>query len=270
MRTLCILLLSIITMSQISAQAWTKAKGKSFLKLDFTSLTGNKVFADNSEIIDFQDYSFNTISFYGEYGINDRLTVVSYVPFLQSNTLQESPLGSAASNTGFGDVDIAFRYAVFKNRFPLSLTLLLGIPTGEYTDANELFTGDGEFNQMIKIASGLGTSRWWLQGGIGFNNRTENFSDEIRYDAEFGYKFLNNKLLTMLKLGGVAPLDNGTAATTRTGLFSNNVAYLAPALEIMYYIKPHVGVLLRGAGAGSGARNVQATPSLSFGAFYEN
>lgn len=270
MRIIFFFLFAVLSWSNITAQAWTKEKGKSFLKLDFTSLTGNRIFDDKSEVVEFQDYSFNTFSLYGEYGITDKFTVVSYIPFLQTNTLKESASGPEASNAGFGDVDIALRYALVKNKFPLTLTLLLGIPTGEYVDPNELFTGDGEFNQMLKIASGAGADKWWVQGGIGYNNRSENFSDEIRYDAEFGYKFLNKKLLTMLKLGGVSPLDNGTAATTKTGLFSNNVAYFSPAIELMYFIKPNFGLTLRGAGAGAGARNVQATPSLSFGVFLEN
>jgi hypothetical protein len=257
----------MFVITSANSQAWTKEKGKSFLKLDFTTITGNQLFNDKAEVVDFQDYSFNTVSFYGEYGITNKLTAVTYIPFLQSNSLKASALGLDASNVGFGDVDIAIRYAISKEKFPLTATLLLGIPTGEFVEPNELFTGDGEFNQMLKIASGAGADKWWVQGGVGFNNRTENFSDEIRFDAEFGYKFLNKKLMTMLKVGGISPLDNGKAATTKTGLFSNNVAYTSPAIELMYFVKPNFGITFRGAGAGSGARNVQATPSFSLGVF---
>lgn len=267
MRSICILAFAILTTTTSFGQAWTKEKGKSFLKLDFTTITGNKIFDDKSEVVDFQDFSFNTLSFFGEYGITNKLTAVAYIPFLQSNSLKSTALGPDASNVGFGDVDIAIRYAISKEKFPLTATLLLGIPTGEFVEPNELFTGDGEFNQMLKIASGAGAEKWWVQGGVGFNNRTQNFSDEIRFDAEFGYKFLNKKLMTMLKIGGISPLDNGKAATTKTGLFSNNVAYISPAIELMYFVKPNFGITFRGAGAGANARNVQATPSFSLGVF---
>lgn len=267
MRSLIILTLSLFVLTTTFSQAWTKEKGKSFLKLDFMTITGNQLFNDKSEIVDFQDYSFNTVSFYGEYGITNKLTAVGYIPILQSNSLKESALGPEASNAGFGDVDLGFRYAISQEKFPLTVTVMLGIPSGDNKDVNELYTGDGEFNQIVKLASGLGKGNWWLQGGVGFNNRSKDFSDEIRFDAEFGYKFFQNKLMAMLKFGGVSPLDNGSAALTRTGLFSNNVAYFSPAIELMYYIKPTFGLALRGAGASATSRNVQATPSLSFAVF---
>ena len=257
----------LFTVINANGQAWTKEKGKSFLKLDFTSITGNKLFNDKSEVVDFQDYSFNTVSFYGEYGITNKITTVGYIPLLQSNSLKASALGPKASNAGFGDADLGFRYAISKEKFPLAVTVMFGIPSGDNKDANQLYTGDGEFNQIVKLASGVGKGNWWLQGGLGFNNRSKDYSDEIRFDAEFGYKFLQNKLLAMLKFSGVSPMDNGKAPLTRTGLFSNNVAYFSPAIELMYYIKPKFGIALRGAGAGATSRNIQATPSLSFAFF---
>ncbi|HMR90438.1 MAG TPA: hypothetical protein PKD51_19890 [Saprospiraceae bacterium] len=250
-----------------SGQAWTKEKGKSFLKLDFTTITGNQLFNDKAEVVDFQDYSFNTVSFYGEYGITNKLTAVGYIPLLQSNSIKASALGPEASNASFGDVDLGFRYAISKEKFPLTLTVMLGIPSGDNKDSNELYTGDGEFNQIVKLASGLGKGNWWLQGGVGFNNRSKDYSDEFRFDAEFGYKFMQSKLLAMLKFSGVSPMDNGTAPLNRTGLFSNNVSYFSPAIELMYYISPKYGLALRGAGASPSSRNVQATPSLSLAFF---
>lgn len=267
MRSLIILSLSLLAVTTAFSQAWTKEKGKSFLKLDFTSITGNQLFNDKSDVVDFRDYSFNTVSFYGEYGITNKITAVGYVPLLQSNSLKASSLGPEASNAGFGDVDLGLRYAISKEKFPLALTIMLGIPSGNNEDINELHAGDGEFNQLVKLASGVGKGNWWLQGGVGFNNRSNDFSDEIRFDAEFGYKLFQNKLLAILKFGGVSPLDNGNALLTRTGLFSNNVAYFAPALEVMYYIKPKFGLAFRGAGASPNSRNIQATPSLSFAVF---
>ncbi len=267
MRFVFILALAILTTTTSFGQAWTKEKGKSFLKLDFTTITGNKLFNDKSEVVDFQDYSFNTVSFYGEYGITHKLTAVGYIPLLQSNSLKASASGPEASNAGFGDVDMGFRYAISKEKFPLAVTVMLGIPSGDNKDANQLYTGDGEFNQIVKLASGVGKENWWLQGGVGFNNRSKNYSDEVRFDAEFGYKFLSNKLMAMLKFTGVSPMDNGNAPLSKTGLFSNNVTYFSPAIELMYYIKPKLGVALRGAGASPSSRNVQATPSLSFAVF---
>ena len=73
--------------------------------------------------------------------------------------------------------------------------------------------------------------------------------------------------MTILKLGGRTPVGEGKAPLSSTGLFSNNVAYFTPAIEVLYYIKPTYGLAFRGAGAGANARNVQATPSISFALF---
>jgi hypothetical protein len=264
--TILILVFSIFTVS-VQAQAWTKDKGHGFFKLDYSLLSGNKLFDDDAKIIDYRDYQFSTVSFYGEYGLSRRLSLVGYVPLIQNNKVKASGNMPKASNTAFGDIDVALRYALFKDKFPLTVTLQLGLPTGDHDDVNELFTGDGEFNQMVKVSSGGGTEKWWIQGGLGYNNRSENFSDEIRFDAEFGIKLFNKKLLPILKFGAVSPLDNGSAPVTRTGLYSNNVSYFSPAIEILYFINSKFGIALRGAGASPTSRNVQATPSLSFAVF---
>ncbi len=217
----------------------------------------------------------HTLSLYGETGITDKLTLQAYIPFFVRNVLNETRgaqsgtlLEPGIEHNNFGDVDIALRYALPFGKLPVSAMLMLGLPTGNSTQDSGLFTGDGEFNQMLKINTGVGASKWWTQFGVGFNNRTKGFSDEIRYDAEFGYKMLNNKLLSIFKLAGIESLNNGTEGATTTGLFSNNVEYLSPGLEFLYFIKPKYGVSFRAAGAIKG-QNVLASPSFSFGFFYQ-
>jgi hypothetical protein len=77
---------------------------------------------------------------------------------------------------------------------------------------------------------------------------------------------LNDKLLTILKLSGIESFNNGTEGATSTGLFSNNVEYLSPGLEFLYFVKPKIGFTFRAAGAVKG-QNVLASPSFSFGIF---
>ena len=75
-----------------------------------------------------------------------------------------------------------------------------------------------------------------------------------------------NKLLTIFKLSGIESLNNGTEAVSSTGLFSNNVEFLSPGLEFLYFLKPKLGISFRVAGAVKG-QNVLASPSFSFGVF---
>jgi protein XagA len=263
--------------SVLNAQAWTKAQNSGFYKLDFSRISAADVFNTKSEVIPFRSITNNITSFYGEYGVTNKFTLIGYVPFLINNQLGElkSTAGAvllpSASETNFGDVDLGFRYQLFnKNGISLSANLLLGLPTGNSTQKDGLLTGDGEFNQMLKLAIGTGKTRWWTQGAVGFNNRTKNFSDEFRYDFEFGYKFFNDRLLTILKLNGIESLDNGTAKENIVGVFSNNVEYAGVGPEILYYVnnKKNVGVSLRIAGSLKG-RNILAAPSIAVGAFVQ-
>lgn len=250
-------------------------KEKGFINWIIHSSTQIKYLTQGGEVVPFRTLGNHTISFYGERGITDKFTIQAYVPFFVKNVLNETKgvqsgtiLEPGIAHNNFGDVDIAFRYALPFGKLPVSATLLLGLPTGNSTQDSGLFTGDGEFNQMIKLSTGFGKTKWWTQFGLGFNNRTEGFSDEIRYDGEFGYKLLNEKLLAMFKLSGIESMNNGNEGASSTGLFSNNVEFLSPGLEFLYYVKPNYGVSFRAAGAVKG-QNVLASPSFSLGFFMQ-
>ncbi len=270
------LFFTIFTFSQflnLTAQAWTKPKGGGFYKLDYTRIQTDQVFEQEGKIVPSRTLGNHTLSFYGERGITDKFTIQAYIPFLVRNVLNEikdaqsgAVLQPGIEHNNIGDIDIAFRYALPVGKLPVSATLLLGIPTGNSTQNSGLFTGDGEFNQMLKLSTGVGKIKWWTQCGLGYNNRTLGFSDEIRYDAEFGYKMFKEKLFTIFKLSGIESLNNGTEPASPTGLFSNNVEYLSPGLEFLYFVKPKFGFSFRAAGAVKG-QNVLAAPSLSIGFF---
>jgi protein XagA len=261
------------TPSVSKAQAWTKNKGNGFYKLDFSSIQATDVFDTKGGLIPSRSVGTKVTSFYGEYGLRNRITAIAYVPFLVSNSLGAqtgTPALASVKNNKFGDVDLAFRFALPVKKIAVSATVLLGLPTGDSKQINALYTGDGEFNQMLKIAAGMGGKRWWGQSALGFNNRTKSFSDEFRYDLEFGYKFFNDRFLTILKVNGVESFNNGTIKAAPTGLYSNNVEYGGIGPEFLYYAnaKKTLGVSLRVAGAFK-AQNILAAPSFAGGIFAE-
>ena len=275
MKPSLILIFSLFILKNVSSQAWTKPKGEGFYKLDYTLIQTNKVYDPGGKIVPFRTLGNHTLSLYGERGITDKFTIQAYIPFFVRNVLNETKgaqtgvlLEPGIEENNIGDIDIAFRYALPFGSLPISATLLFGLPSGNNTQNSGLFTGDGEFNQMLKISTGVGAAKWWTQFGLGYNNRTKGFSDEVRYDAEFGYKMLNDKLLTIFKLSGIESLNNGTEGPSSTGLFSNNVEFLSPGLELLYFIKPKIGLSFRAAGAVKG-QNVLAAPSFSLGIFAE-
>lgn len=269
------ILLLLSTPSVMRAQAWAKSLNEGFFKLDLTTIYARKIYDTKGDIVSFRTLGNYTTAFYGEYGIHKKVTLFAYVPFLVRNTINRTVgrqtnavIEEGIETNNFGDVDLGFRYPIYNKNISISLNVILGLPTGNARQIDGLFTGDGEFNQMAKIAVGKGSAKWWVQGALGFNNRTKGFSDEIRYDAEFGYKFFNNRLLAMLKINGIESLNNGNISASATGLFSNNVAFLGFGPEFLYFTAAKWGLSLRLAGALKG-QNVLAAPSISAGVFHQ-
>jgi protein XagA len=268
------LILSFIALpTLLFAQAWTKKKGTGFYKIDFTGNNAVNVFNATREFVTSPQIRNYTSSIYAEYGLTDKFTLVTYVPFLVNNSLSKGTTTfniPSSSNNKIGDIDLAGRFALPFKKIPIALTLQLGLPTGDSKNIDGLNTGDGEFNQMLKIATGIGKKKLWIQTAAGFNNRSKNNSDEVRYDLEFGYKFLNERLLTILRVNGVESLKNGTAKESALGLYSNNVGYAGFGPEFLYYFtsKKNMGfsTSLRHT-VPSRARNVLAASSFSFGIF---
>lgn len=266
-----------ITPSVLTAQAWTKSKGKGFYKLDFTSIKAQNVFDTKGDILPFRTLGNYTTSFYGEYGVTNKVTVVAYVPFFVRNVVNQTKgrqtgniIEPGITNNNFGDTDLGLRFALPIKAFSMSANLIFGLPTGDAKQPDALFTGDGEFNQMLKLSAGAGGKRWWTQGALGVNNRTKDFSDEFRYDFEVGLKLLNDRLLTILKINGIESFHNGSIQAANAGLFSNNVEFLGIGPELLYYAnaKRTLGISARVAGAVKG-QNVLAAPSVSVGLFAE-
>ncbi|MFM9950389.1 MAG: hypothetical protein ACKV1O_20805 [Saprospiraceae bacterium] len=261
----------------LAAQAWTKAAGKGFYKLEFASIRADNVFDFNGEVAPFRTLGNYTASFYGEYGITPNLTALAYIPFFVRNVVNETKgrqtgniIQPGIMNNNFGDVDLGFRVALPVKAFAMSVNVLLGLPTGDAKQTDGLFTGDGEFNQLVKISAGTGKKRWWTQGSLGFNNRTRGFSEEFRYDFEFGYKLFNDRLLAIFKINGIESLENGDVEAASIGLFSNNVEYFGIGPELLYYInsKKTIGASARITGALKG-QNVLAAPAMAVGVFAE-
>ncbi len=135
-----------------------------------------------------------------------------------------------------------------------------------YPAKSLLFTGDGEFNQQLRLEAGYSANKWYATGYVGFNNRTQDFSDEYRFELEFGHKFFDNHLIAGVKLAGTQSLNNGDPTGSGNGLFSNNVEFISPQAFLAYESKNNLGINAQVAGATNG-RNVLTAPAVSFGIY---
>ncbi|MEK7730029.1 MAG: hypothetical protein AAB354_16600 [candidate division KSB1 bacterium] len=277
--SLALLLGLIILADYAHAGAWTQKRGHGFYKLEGRFIYAQRFFEPDGKLIDIPTLSDYTASFYGEYGLNQRLTLVAYVPFYKRLALNRQigePSGfvyfAGDSTSGFADTDVGFRFGL-KTNGPtvLSARVMFGVPLGKDEQQSGLLTGDGEFNQLFALE--LGHSFYplplYFSGEAGFNNRTKGFSDELRYTAELGYTFWNNVTL-MMKFLGVASLKNGedNIRSGMGGLYGNNVSYLALGPSLFYQINKKFGVTAGVDGATYG-QNVLAAPSYSLGIYFK-
>jgi len=280
-----ILLLSFFALFSFSLLAggpWPKKKGTGFYKLAQTWIVANQHYTDEALLDPNTTFATYTSSFYAEYGITDRLTAVAYIPFFTrslynnsiSQTTGETIIPGEAVNA-FGDVDVSLTYGLVVNKpVVVSASFLLGFPTGNSGAGTDLTlqTGDGEFNQMLRLDLGasaqFGKVSTWYSAYAGFNNRTNDFSDEIRYGIEAGGQFFDQKLLGILRLYGVSSLQNGapSALSPSTSLFANNAEYVAFSPELAFNVTENVGISASVATAFWG-KIIFAAPTYSVGVY---
>jgi hypothetical protein len=137
-------------------------------------------------------------------------------------------------------------------------------------DSQVLQSGDGEFNQLIKLTAGysFASAPIYAAASVGFNNCTGGFLDEFHGRLEAGVT-VQQRLTAAVKLYNLTSLKNGdTVISRQSGLFSNNLEYFVIASEVNYAYTDNWGLSLSIRGAASG-QNILASPAYSVGLFYD-
>jgi len=282
MKRCIIVCIVVVSFTNIISAQWTKGKGKGYYKLSAWYLNYDQHYTgsgDKEPNITRTQFNINT---YIEHGLTNKLDIIAYIPFFsnvtQNNQISET-LGTVIkegeSVSAFGDIDLGFRYGLYKNQhWAADLKLLLGLPTGDDSGGSDgsFQTGDGEFNQYI--SSSLGYSKlvkgipFYAKSYLGYNNRTEGFSDEFRTGLETGIKI--DKLWVVTRLNVVKSLKNGSlnAVSSNGSIFANNVEFSSYGAELSYYFTDKIGISLGFDSAFSG-RIIAMAPSFSGGLFFD-
>ncbi len=265
---------------------WPQPKGKGYFKLSQWWTVFDQHYTDQGKIDPNVTTGIFNTAVYGEYGITNRLTGIVYAPLfsrnymnnLVSGTTNEVLIPGEALNS-IGDVDLSIKYGLTQpgSKVPISATLLLGLPTGQVGGGTQgnLQTGDGEFNQMLRIDAGTGfklddETSSYVSGYAGINNRTEGFSEEFRYGVEYGVGLMESKLWLIGRLDVVESFKNGETAGTvnSTSIFANNTEFSSFSFEAAYYINKSFGFSASYASAFQG-EIIAAAPSYSVGIFWD-
>ncbi|MEQ8358172.1 MAG: transporter [Cytophagales bacterium] len=266
----------------LAGGGWTAGKGQGYAKLSQNAIIADQFFAPDGEIIDITTISLYTSSLYLEYGITDKLELNVYMPFFVRSTLnnverrQSGRIEPGDEVNSFGDTDLRLKYQIHNSeKVVIAASLLLGLPLGKTAggktkngDDRILQTGDGEFNQLIMLEASKSfyPKAFYSSIGIGFNNRSNGFSDEFRWSFELGYSGFEDWLLA-LKIYSIHPLKNGNEAEgAGMGVFGNNIQYISFGPEINYFIKNDFGIS-GGIGLAIASKNILAAPNYGIGLF---
>ncbi len=277
-RTILFLYIMLLSGVSLAQSPWNKKKGEGFVKLAETIIVSDQFYGPDGKIQPITTTGVYISSIYGEYGLSDKITAFIYFPFFFRNTLNEQQLANSGAtipgdeSNSIGDTNIGISYGLKQDGpIVMSASLMLGLPVGETAGGNTqlLQSGDGEFNQLLKVNIGYSfyPTPVYLIGGAGFNNRTNNFSDELHLNGEVGLT-IKSSINIAFKIYSLSSLDNGDAAADQTGIFSNNTEYFAYGPELSYTHHETFGVSITYQSALSG-QNILANPSYSFGIHYK-
>ncbi len=224
---LLILLVGSLFITDTGFAAWTQAKGHAYNQLTFSYYVSKNKFttvkrrgdsrinlnphgkAPSGDVVKISQPKFtNTkLTYYGEYGATDDLTVFIAVPYVWTRSDDNIRFAGNGGATGVGDIDAGLRYKLSNNLFGtgilMSAQTTLKIPEAyDYDNPLEFLSlGDGQYDWTLAILFGKGIGKGYIVANAGYKIRFENAdlvfdnkdlhsykpSDQIKVRLDGGY-----------------------------------------------------------------------------------
>jgi protein XagA len=252
------------------AQLLTKGNYQVRVSQQYT--TSNSFFDSDEESIKIRTNSISSTNFSFNYAVTDRFTIHTTVPVFVRNTVnriqynQSGKTEPGLSLNSFGDAEVGLTVNMFK-KLPFHTVgfVTVGLPFGKKGKVGldtDLQTGDGELNQLIGVKIQKSFSSFFINGYTSFNNRSKDFSNEIRYGFEAGYT--GNKFNLTTRFNTIESLFDKTAPVSQNGMFSNLRELVSPGVEVLYKFTKRIGVF-GSADFTLAGRNTLNAPLFCFG-----
>ncbi len=187
----------MISMPLMAGGGWVSDPGTGYIKFRQRMIYGDQFFNRAGMVIPIRTTGVYTTGIYGEAGIAENWEVIIDMPVYFRMTLNEVRFESSGrmepgdAYNGIGDLTVGVKRQLFARQWVGAVSLFAGMPTGNPTGGRTglLSSGDGEFNQMVRID--VGRSLYPLPMYINFygafNHRTKGFSEEVYLGGEAGY-----------------------------------------------------------------------------------
>lgn len=255
MKSIIILLLIIFPSYLFAGGPWLIKKKEGFFQLQTTLPVSsfNRLFLENNQELNLNrsilDYTFQV---YTEYGITDKLNLISTLPYKhistgEAETIIEPNLLPKGNLNGFGNFKLALKYKLLDNNLKASISIQSSLKTISKKIDQGLITGYDANSLGIYIAIGKSFSAKtysYIESGI--NTSSNNFSTILDIHYELGHQF-NSSLWIVLTIDMRESLKDGTYRNEKlrqTGFYTNDQEYLSPGLKTNYELKNNIGFAL--------------------------
>jgi hypothetical protein len=236
-----LLIVMCIFISNEAFSAWTQPKGHSYNQVTLSYYKTTKKFTtlernEDDEIVNThadvfrneeEEFTSTKITYYGEYGIIDTLTIFGSIPYDWQRSNDTKRYGDEAGPSGIGDINLGLRQSLMDNILGsgvlMSAQAEIKIPEAyDYEHPlTHLSLGDGQYDATLALLFGKGFSNGyaWLNAGYKFrfeNEQQEPYtfkpSDQVKVSFGGGYsltpKLSIRALIEWTKSVGNAKVSN--------------------------------------------------------------
>lgn len=274
------ILLILFSIGKLPAQSgWTRPQHGLFIKLDYSTLTGNKYYDAENVQYTTPDFKQTSINLYAEYGLTDRWTFMLFAPAYKSNQFENTE-----SANGLGDLRFESKYRLTSHTLPIAFSLGVELPTGKKhvlvnaTDGSmttqDLPLGAGALGLHATLAISKSYHRMYGSVFTAYQYRSkfegQDLLDAFSVGLEWGYQIIdplwfNVKMRSQFRAGN-------WEGPTLNFLRNHGTTYTLLSGEFYYRILNHWGITATYIGGGeifTKFRNVYANPMLSLGVIYQ-
>lgn len=257
--------------------AWTKNKGELYSQFTYSTIPDYNEIFSSSTYITSRNITDNTFQLYGEYGLNDDITVIASIPLKSISTSNETdnstfPLTiEETSKVALGNIVLGLRYKLLDSKFILSSQLNIEINSSDFDINSGIRTGYDAWTFTPTINLGRSFSKYYFQVFSGVDIRTNSYSSNFRAGGEIGLTSIK-KTTIIAFLDIVSSFNNGDfideVSSLETALYINNQDYAGYGLKAIYEIASSFGINA-GFGGAFSANNVAKQAALNVGFFYK-
>ncbi len=296
--TLVLLFLTVFQAAHAGGP-WPRKKNSGYAQLGFTYVGYNSFFNDAGTVTPMRRYVTDfTSQVYLEYGLTDRLTMMTNLPFkyvasgediLNSDSTYFRDTVPNGSLFALSNVMLGLKYNIINKKVLFSAGFNAEANVAKYDSLTTLRTGPSAwvFHPYLSVGSSFVQGKLYTMLDVGFRLRTNGYSHEADFNFELGYSW-NYKTYFIASFAGRFSVQNGSydnnvttvfnesdsTVTTvhpfgrdlHTSLYPNNQQYIGYGLKFIQKIKKvHINAAVY---FGTG-QMVAAAPSYNLGVAYE-